>query len=390
MSELSSNFNECSKDFALANPSVTPDRAVRVEHFERTDPVAVIQRAIGVEDDGMWGGGTNKAFTQWLRLQQAEHMGVENADGWLGSGTLEGLEGKIDAEVYNALRQIYEDGSYSKLHSRDRWHSATVEEVKENCTLPDEVRPDIAQPEEEARVPEPAAEAEVLTEAAPEPAADAEVQTEAVPEETQPEPVAAVPQLTPGFEGDYQLMFADTQMAYLDFLGGTPMTMSTEDMQFVQDVNHRYDAAMEAYNGGDQIAAVRAAHDLTSFARDGLEAREMAFVREHWDQLYPYFGHIGETVGPQDYERGLEVLRTRQQEIIDATFDHRGADVRELLRDRRAFDEIHRPLEAFDQETKDIEALAAQNGIALTSDPAPDTAETPVVARQLQLAVPGA
>lgn len=376
MGGLSSNFNECGNGFALANPGTVPDRAVTVAHFERTDPVSVIQRAVGIDDDGMWGGGTNEAFTQWLRLQQAEHMGAEHADGWLGSGTLEGLEGKIDPEVYNALRQLYEDGSYSRLHSRDRWHSATVEEVKANCTLPDEVRPDIPQPE--ADTP------------APETAAATEVEAEAVPEDSKPEPVAAVPQLTPGFEGDYQLMFADMQMAYLDFLGSTPMTMSVENMQFVQDVNHRYDAAMDAYNGGDQIEAVRAAHELTSFARDGLAERETAFVREHWSQLHPYFGHIGETVGPQDYERGLEVLRTRQQDIIDATFDHRGADVRELLWDREAFDEISTPRESFDQAARGVETLAAENGIPLTTgSPAAVTPEIPVVARQFQPAVPG-
>ena len=486
--EISLSFNDCNPEIILSNPGNAPDRSnITIEHFERTDPVSIIQRAIGVEDDGMWGSMTNEAFTQWLRVQQAEHMGIEHADGWLGPNTLRGLEGKIDPQVYEALQSLYEDGSYRRLHSRDQWHSADIEQVQQICAereLEAEAEVIDSAPELMEIVPElelgdiiteglpnipPVSEAiievpetpvildtpaeietppEVITELpeiseqgpelstiAPEIFTDVPVleEFEAVSEQApdivtaietaletieppelfvtedtdgsageiieEPEvilpsveddagnnEVTVTPELGIHFGADFEVLFADVQMSYLDTMARAPMAMSASDMELYQNVNDLYFAASDAYLSGDRIGALRAAYELSSFASDAFAQKERAFVEQHWEQLYPYFERIGENVAPNDYEAGLEVLREHEREIIGATYHHRGAQLRELLRDRRAFEKISTPAGEFSAHTQAIEELADEHGIALTDEnenmPLP---QAPELGRPLEL-----
>lgn len=83
----------------------SPEQILR---FTAEDQIKTIQQAIGVEETGTWNADTNLAFTKWLRVQQAEHSGIENSDGWWGKNTQAALEGNIDEGTFNAIKGLYE------------------------------------------------------------------------------------------------------------------------------------------------------------------------------------------------------------------------------------------------------------------------------------------
>ncbi|MCB9991263.1 MAG: hypothetical protein H6867_07760 [Rhodospirillales bacterium] len=164
--------------------------------------------------------------------------------------------------------------------------------------------------------------------------------------------------------------FDSLQDTYMDFLSSQHGVMSREQMQFMSDAHDRYeDLKDKVHNGGDMTESLKETHQFATFLRDGMDQREVSFVKDNWKQLQPYLQRIDETLGPEDFEKGRDILRANQDAIIEDTYDHRGATVRELLHDRRSFDKIEKPLNAFEEEIKQIEAIAAENKVDLETTP---------------------
>ena len=90
-----------------------------------------IEKDLGIDlsaERGNWDEKTNKQFTAWLRVQQAEHMDPkmdkEGSDGWFGPNTKAGLKGHIPDEVHNAISALHDDGRLAKIHWRNEYHEA--------------------------------------------------------------------------------------------------------------------------------------------------------------------------------------------------------------------------------------------------------------------------
>ncbi len=187
------------------------------------------------------------------------------------------------------------------------------------------------------------------------------------------------PPLPDGFAGDMNTAFADLQTAYIDYLGALPMVPSPAQIELNTQLHDLHQAAMTAYENGDPVAAVSAMRDMSDAMTEGLAGIQEAFVEQHWDSLAPYLSEYGVEEG--DHAGAVQALREHQQEIIDATYSNRGADVRELLRDRRSFDQLEKPREAAAEIDNRIDELAASAGIpeaAPAAEPAPEAeAATP-------------
>jgi hypothetical protein len=106
------------------------NNSLKIEHFERTEEILAIQKALGISQTGKWDKSTNEEFTKWLRSAQAEHMGDHEADGWVGKKTIAGLEGKIDVNLYNAIKDLYQDGSLNKIHYKNEGHKIALNDIK--------------------------------------------------------------------------------------------------------------------------------------------------------------------------------------------------------------------------------------------------------------------
>lgn len=148
------------------------------------------------------------------------------------------------------------------------------------------------------------------------------------------------------------------------FLPGGP-SKSIEDHQFRKDADTRHDRLQESFDGDSPTEKLQAGRDLSVFIRDGMEARELSFVKENWDELHPYFERVDESVAPDDFEHGLSVLRDKHDEIVDKTYDHRGGRLRGILRDMRAFEKLEDVRSEFDKKINEIDAFAKENDISL-------------------------
>lgn len=182
------------------------------------------------------------------------------------------------------------------------------------------------------------------------------------------------PQPSATLAADTEAVFSSLQDSYMSYMASLPMAMSREDVQFMRDAQQRFETLQQAHDSGDPARTLHESRAFSEFMREGLATRQTAFMQQNWNQIHPYFAHIGETVGATDYAKGAEVLRQRQGDIIDATYDHRGAGVRELLSERDAFTDIDRPLQGFEEQSRAIATLATSNGIDLNAPlPAPPT-----------------
>lgn len=129
-----------------AGAPVAAPNPVKVEFFTETERVTAIQKALGIETTGQWDTDTNKAFTEWLRLEQAEHIGpdAKQSDGWWGRNTEAALQGKIDPAMMAAVSELHASGRLNQLHWRNENHSATLVELEQARPEPAPIVNDVA------------------------------------------------------------------------------------------------------------------------------------------------------------------------------------------------------------------------------------------------------
>jgi hypothetical protein len=128
----------CPPGYALEsfNSQAIDRSGLEIEHFERTSQIKIIQEALNIDQTGQWDAETNSRFTEWLRIEQATHLGEDQADGWIGNVSLQGLDGKIDPTMHDAIESLYEDGSLNKIHYRNQMHNATLVKLDDgSCTI---------------------------------------------------------------------------------------------------------------------------------------------------------------------------------------------------------------------------------------------------------------
>lgn len=184
------------------------------------------------------------------------------------------------------------------------------------------------------------------------------------------EAATPAPQLAP--------LNADEVSTRLDQLSG--LTEAHMNNLMTRGVTEKVQALYEARSGGDPARMLQAGHQLATTIAGSAATQQMDLLRQNWDNLHPYFARIGETVGPTDYEKGLQILRTRSQDILganqwDSEFSY---DLPDRIDSFRRLEGIRTP---FAGEAAAIETMAARSGVDLTA-PAPATEQTPEAATQ--------
>ncbi len=133
-------FTREGRQFRLNTEGLAADSARKVEkvdRFSEVDRVSRIQEKLGIPVTGKWDTTTNREFTKFLRVQQAEHIGIDKAqsDGWWGKNTEAALKDKMDPEMFKAVTELNDSGRLKQLHSRNAMHAARIDEVK-NASAP--------------------------------------------------------------------------------------------------------------------------------------------------------------------------------------------------------------------------------------------------------------
>jgi hypothetical protein len=414
----------CPPGYALEsfNENAIDRSGIEIEHFERENQIKLIQQAIGVEADGKWGAETNSRFTEWLRVQQAEHMGENEADGWVGKKTIAGLEDHLDPSVHAAIKNLHEDGSLSKLHFRNQMHNAKLIKTDDNSckveggalspaqVIPEPpaeatpetpvdantikpndnispaavaaapVTPEPAEPAAVAAAPvapelvEPAAGDTAPTvpsnEAPAQPARVAPAQPSAPSPEDAPQAPAAPEQK---IDGDaISSACKDVELSIIGLYTQRNFDDITERRDIIDDAS---DMVKKAENGNYQ-SAVTQAKTLLDNAQNQVNQKQLDFVTENFDRFAFDEFKDGEIKTPEQALKAMQDPETRQE--IDQHLTSHGPRAHLRSDIQQFFNPLERNRNALKQEQERLALIAAQNNLALatpTQDSAAQSAE---------------